>query len=235
MQQRKDLPPDAFPPRGVTKYQRFDVPAAALPYRKGTKPHRPDVLVPAIPDATGFSVATEWLGRLAAVIAVVLFALVVASIHKGLQVQHSARTVVDNFRLTNDFFAQRADLTAPATARKQLDELTGVLTQLNIATATDVDHLDALLPNARTLLAAGQGDTQIAGQLEGVATTLQGSAASLHQISAGANTTVTGVDNELTQALDLVNQLNAELTRTTNKLALVPATDAFIPAPGGNR
>lgn len=213
------------------------MPAAALPYRKGTKPHRPDVLVPAIPDATGFSVATEWLGRLAAVIAVVLFALVVASIHKGLQVQHSARTVVDNFRLTNDFFAQRADLTAPATARKQLDELTGVLTQLNIATATDVDHLDALLPNARTLLAAGQGDTQIAGQLEGgVATTLQGSAASLHQISAGANTTVTGVDNELTQALDLVNQLNAELTRTTNKLALVPATDAFIPAPpGGNR
>ncbi len=167
MQQRNDLPPDAFPPRGLTRYQRFDVPAAALPYRKGTKPHRPDVLVPAIPDATGFSVATEWLGRLAAVIAVVLFALVVASIHKGLQVQHSARTVVDNFRLTNDFFAQRADLTAPATARKQLDELTGVLTQLNIATATDVDHLDALLPNARTLLAAGQGDTQIAGQLEG--------------------------------------------------------------------
>ncbi|ELB89143.1 transmembrane protein [Rhodococcus wratislaviensis IFP 2016] len=218
----------------MTKFQRFDVPAAALPYRKGTKPHRPDVLVPAIPDATGFSVATEWLGRLAAVIAVVLFALVVASIHKGLQVQHSARTVVDNFRLTNDFFAQRADLTAPATARKQLDELTGVLTQLNIATATDVDHLDALLPNARTLLAAGQGDTQIAGQLEGVATTLQGAAASLHQISAGANMTVSGVDNELTQAIDLVNQLNGELTRTTNKLALVPATDAFIPAPGGN-
>ncbi|AII11439.1 MULTISPECIES: hypothetical protein [Rhodococcus] len=234
MQQPNDLPPDAFPPRGLTKYQRFDVPATALPYRKGAMPHRTDVLVPAIPDVTGFSVATEWLGRLAAVVAVVLFALVVASIHKGLQVQHSARTVVDNFRLTNDFFAQRADLTAPATARRQLDELAGVLTQLNAATATDVDHLDALLPNARTLLAAGQGDTQIANQLEGVATTLQGSAASLHQISASANTTVSGVDNELTQAIDLVNQLNAELTRTTNKLALVPATDTFIPAPEGN-
>ncbi|WP_037202914.1 hypothetical protein, partial [Rhodococcus opacus] len=190
MQQGTDLPPEAYPRRGLAGLQRFDVPASALPYRKGVLPHRPDIPVSAAPGSTGFAVVTEWMGRLAAAVALVLFALVLGAIHKGQLVQDSARTIVGNFRLTNDYFAQRADLTAPATARKQLDELAGVLTQLNTATATDVDHLSALLPDARALLTAGQGDTAIAGQLETVANTLQGSAASLHQISADANTTV---------------------------------------------
>lgn len=234
MKMGTDLPDEAYPRRGLAGLQRFDVPASALPYRKGTLPQRPDVPVTAAAESNGFTVATEWMGRLAAVLALVLFALVLMAIQKGQLVQDSARTIVDNFRITNDYFAQRADLTAPATARKQLDELAGVLADLNTATATDVDHLAALLPDARALLAAGQGDTAIAGQLEDVATTLQGSAASLHQISADANTTVSDVNNELTTAIDLVNQLNSELTRTTNKLALIPAQDALIPAPGGN-
>ncbi|TQC49776.1 hypothetical protein EEB14_07415 [Rhodococcus sp. WS4] len=234
MQQGTDLPDEAYPRRGLAGLQRLDIPASALPYRKGVLPHRLDIPSTATPSSTGFAVATEWMGRLAAVLAVVLFGLVLAAIHKGELVQDSARTIVDNFRLTNEYFAQRADLTAPATAHRQLDELAGVLAQLNTATAADVEHLAALLPDARALLAAGQGDTQIAGQLETVATTLQGSAASLHQISADANTTVSDVNNELSTAIDLVNALNAELTRTTNKLALIPEQGAFIPAPGGN-
>lgn len=234
MQQGTDIPGEAYPRRGLAGLQRFDVPASALPYRKGVVPQRPDVPVTAAASSNGFTVATEWMGRLAAVLAIILFGLVLMAINKGQQVQDSARTIVDNFRITNDYFAQRADMTAPATARRQLDELAGVLANLNTATATDVDHLAALLPDARALLAAGQGDSTIAVQLEGVATTLQGSAASLHQISADANTTVSDVNNELTTAIDLVNQLNSELTRTTNKLALIPAQDAIIPAPGGN-
>lgn len=225
---------EAYSRRGLAGHQRFDVPASALPYRKGVLPQRLDVPMTAAPGSTGFAQVTEWMGRLAAALALVLFGLVLITIHKGHLVQDSARTIVDNFRLTNDYFAQRADMTAPATARRQLDELAEVLAKLNTATATDVEHLAALLPNARTLLAAGQGDTAIAGQLRTVAHALQGSAASLHQISAAADSTVSDVDHELTTAIELVHQLNSELTRTTNKLALIPAQDAFIPAPGGN-
>ncbi|QXC46337.1 hypothetical protein [Rhodococcus qingshengii] len=199
--------------------------------RKAGLRRRTDVPTSVITTSSGFAVATEWLGRAAAALAVVLFALVMMTIHKGLQVQESARATVDNFRITNEFFTQRADLTAPATARRQLDELAGILGQLNIAAASDVDHLAALLPDAQALVAAGQGDARIAQQLETVATTLQSSAASLHEISSSANTTVSSVDGELSQAIDLVNQLNAELTRTTNKLSFVPAQDALIPAP----
>ena len=236
MQQRNDIPPQAFPRRrGPSGYQRFDVPASALPYRKGSHPLMLATPIGEMHDSTGFSVTTEWFGRLAAVMAAALFVLVMLAIHKGLLVQHSSRTIVDNFRNTNQMFTDRADLTAPATARKQLDELKGILTDLNVATAADVDHLGGLLPNAGALLAAGQGDTQIAGQLETVAYTLSGSAASLHQISAEANTTVSDVNDQLTQALDLVGQLNAELSRTTDKLAPLPAQNALIPAPGGNR
>lgn len=232
MQQGNTLSPASLSRRGLAGYQRFDIPTSALPERKSPPTHPPGA---SGPTQTRYAVVTEWCGRAAAVTAVVLFGMVLLTIHKGLLVQDSARTVVDNFRVTNEFFAQRADLTAPATARKQLDELNGVLAQLNSAAATDVDHLAALLPNAQALVAAGQGDTQIAGQLESVATTLQGSAASLHQVSSDANTTVSTVNDELTRALDLTTQLNSELTRTANKLALVPASDAFIPAPEGNR
>ncbi|WP_413768893.1 hypothetical protein [Rhodococcus pyridinivorans] len=196
---------------------------------------RHDLPASVIPGPSGYAVATEWIGRLAAVLAIVLLAMVLATIHKGLQVQNSARTTVANFRTTNDFFAQRADLTAPATARQQLEELSGVLTQLNTAAAADVNHLAALLPDAQALVAAGRSDADIAAQLESVATTLQDSAASLHAISTEANTTVAAVDQELTTALTLVEELNSGLTRTYNKLTLVPEMGAFIPAPTGGQ
>ncbi|TQC49653.1 hypothetical protein EEB14_08465 [Rhodococcus sp. WS4] len=221
-------------PKKILKgFLRVDVHDWALPTRTRAQQRRADVPPETVPGSSGYAVATEWLGRLAAVLAVVLFVMVMATIHKGLQVQESARTTVDNFRVTNEFFAQRADLTAPATARAQLDELARILTQLNTTAATAVDHLAALIPDAQSLVAAGQGDAQMAEQLEDVATSLRGSAASLHDISSNANTTVSAVDAELSQAIEVGNQLNAELTRTTNKLGLVPAQDAFIPTPAG--
>nr|BAF48513.1 hypothetical protein [Rhodococcus erythropolis] len=224
-----------IPRQGRASFRRLDSLPTARQREKGKLPRRSDIPASSIPGSTGFAIATEWLGRVAAAMAVILFVLVMMSIHKGLLVQHSARTLVNNFRDTNQMFTDRADLTAPATARKQLDELKGILTQLNSATATDVDHLAALLPNMEALLSAGQGDTQIANQLQTVATTLEGSAGSLRQISSAANTTVSQVNDELTQVIALVNQLNAELTRTTNKVAPIPAQDALIPAHGGHR
>ncbi|MBF6278411.1 hypothetical protein IU458_33690 [Nocardia nova] len=166
--------------------------------------------------------------------AVILFVLVLSAIQKGLSVQDSTRSIVDNFRTTNEMFSERADLAAPATARRQLDELKEILAQLNSVASADVDHLAALLPNASALRAAGESDVQIAAQLQGMAATLADAATSLHRISAAANTTVSEINDELGRALELVAQLNAELTRTTNKLAPLPAQDAVIPAPGGN-
>lgn len=186
-------------------------------------------------ESTRFGIATEWVGRCAALVSVILFVLVMMAIHKGLTVQGSSRTVVENFRTTNDFFADRADLTAPAKARQQLDELTGILAALNSSGATAVNSLGALLPDAATLVTAGQGDSRIAAQLETVAATLQNSAASLNRISTEANTTVTDVDSALSDALVLVDALNSELARTTDKLALVPETAPYIPAPEGIR
>lgn len=211
----------------LAAHQRFDIPTSALP--AGTVNNR-------IPVAPGpFAGVTEWIGRLAAIVAAVLVVVVVISIQKGLKVQHSARAVVDNFHTTNQYFAQRADLNAPATARQELEQLKGVLMQLNTSTAADTNQLGDLLPNMRALLAAGQGDTSIAHQLQGVAGSLAGAAGSLHKISADADTTVTDVDNQLTEAIALAGQLNAQLGRTTDKLAPIPGQGAVIPAPGGTR
>lgn len=218
--------------------RRFDVPASALPRRDGVVlVERPDIPPEDVSDANGFTVATEWVGRVAAVMAIVLFALVMIAIQKGLEVQDSARTVVTNFHTANDYFDERADLTAPATARRQLEELQGVLVQLNKQTAIDVEHLGHLLPDMRDLLAAGRGDTRIAKQLQGIATTLQQSAASLQTISSNADQTVSSVDGQLDEAIALVQQLNNELARTTRKLAPIPPQDGIIPPPapaGGN-
>ena len=182
-----------------------------------------------------FTAATEWVGRITAVVALALLVLVIMAIHKGQVVQQSSRTIVENFTNTNGMFDERADLTAPSTARKQLEELTGILADLNAAAAVDVEHLGSLLPNASVLVDAGRDDAEIAGQLEGVALVLQDSAASLNQISTDADITVSQVDGALDRALTLVAELNAELARTTDKLAPIPATGPFIPAPEGIR
>ncbi|AZG46816.1 hypothetical protein [Gordonia insulae] len=195
---------------------------------------RTDLPPDELPTSSRFAIVTEWAGKFAAVLAVVLFILVLLAIHKGLLVQHTAKTVVTDFRTTNQYFADRADLTAPATARKQLEQLRAVLDDLNSAGARDVDQLNALLPDARALLVAGQNDSQIAEQLRGVTGSLQSAATSIHKIAATADNTVAQVAVKLDQALRLARQLNAELNRTTVKLAPIPAQDGLIPPPGEN-
>lgn len=216
---------------------RTDVRTEDMPYRDGeTLRMRPDIDSGEIRGSSGFAVATEWIGRVAAIVAVVLFALVLVTIHKGLAVQHSARQVVDNFHTANDYFDQRADLSAPATARHQLEQLQGVLTDLNKSAAVDVGNLADLVPNMQRLLAAGQGDQQIAVSLQQIAASLKESAGSLRTIATSANSTVSGVNDQLGVAIDLVEELNNELSRTTKKLAPIPAQNGLIPPQpaGGN-
>ncbi|WCT06038.1 hypothetical protein [Rhodococcus qingshengii] len=184
--------------------------------------------------STRYAIATDWTTRLCVVLALCLAVLVLMSIHKGLLVQRSAATVVDDFHTANQYFADRADLSAPATARSELERLSKVLEELNAVGGEDVRLLSDLLPDASALLAAGQTDALLAEQLREVAATLHTSAQSIHQIAATADTTVSEVAVKLDETLTLVKQLNAELSRTTAKLAPIPAQNQFIPAPGGN-
>ncbi|MCQ4118314.1 hypothetical protein [Rhodococcus tibetensis] len=165
----------------------------------------------------------------------VLLVLVLIAIQEGLAVRQSTRAIVDNFRQANQYFDERADLAAPARVRKELSDLKIVLAELNAATAADVDQLAAMLPDMRTLVTAGHNDVDIAHQLHGVSSSLQGAAGSLHAISADADAAVVKVNDRLLAALQLADQLNAELERTTVKLAPLPAQGNVIPAPTGGK
>ncbi|MCG7631454.1 MULTISPECIES: hypothetical protein [Gordonia] len=184
------------------------------------------------PTSTRFAVATEWAGKVAAVLAALLLLLVLMAIHKGLLVQYTAKSIVTDFRTTNQHFEDRADFSATAGARQRLEDLRAVLDDLNAAAARDVQQLTDLLPDAQALLAAGQTDSQIAQQLRAVTGSLQTAAGAINQIAVTADTTVDQISTKLNEALRLVRQLNAELTRTTVKLAPIPAQDDLIPAPG---
>lgn len=185
---------------------------------------RTDVPEEALRSSSGVAIATDWAGRLAAVVSIVLFVLVMMAVQKGLAVQQSARQVVQDFHTANDFFAERADFEAAAKAKEQLQRLSGVLGRLNGAAATDVDALAATLPDVADLVAAGRGDVAVAEQLRGVATTLQGSAGSLNQIATDARTSVSQVNSDVAKAIDLVSELNAQLAVTERKLSLLPST-----------
>lgn len=185
---------------------------------------RTDVPADAVRSSSVVAITTEWLGRLAAIIAIVLFVFVMMAIHKGKVVQTSAKEIVQDFHSANNYFASRADFDAATRAKEELQRLAGVLNQLNDATANDVTDLAATLPDVNRLLAAGKGDVNIAGQLQTVAKTLQGSAGSLHQIANGAEASVSSVNDLVASAIDLVNQLNAQLAITERKLAPLPAT-----------
>ncbi|WKN53359.1 hypothetical protein R1X32_45070 [Rhodococcus opacus] len=165
----------------------------------------------------------------------VLLVLVLNAISEGLAVRQSTRAIVDNFGQANQYFDQRADLAAPARVRSELADLRTVLAELNSATAADVDELAAMLPDMQTLVAAGHDDVTIAHQLHGLSSSLQGAAGSLHAISADADVAVVKVNDRLLAALQLADQLNAELERTTVKLAPLPAQGNLIPAPTGGK
>ncbi|GGO00741.1 hypothetical protein GCM10011610_70030 [Nocardia rhizosphaerihabitans] len=203
---------------------RHIVPLSALLHRDNAAVRYP---------LTRFSRATEWLGRLAAVMSAVLLVLVLMTVRKGLDVQHSTATIVDNFRQANQYFDERADLGSPARARDELLALRTILAELDSATEADVEKLALLLPDLQILVTAGHSDVNIANQLHGVASALQSAAGSLPGIAADANASVASVNDRLLVALDLVDRLNAELQRTTDKLAPIPAQGNLIPAPAG--
>lgn len=185
---------------------------------------RSDVPYSYLASSTRWAIGTEWLGRLAACVALVLMAMVLQTIHKGLAVQHSAHSIVTDFHTANDFFDKRADLSAPKKVRHQLETLRGVLTALNGSAAVDVRELSAVLPVVDRLLDAGHGDVRIAKQLREIAATLSGSAGDLRTIGTRADGTVSQVDRQLSEALHQIDLLNAQLDRTTHKLAILPAT-----------
>ncbi|WP_202033221.1 hypothetical protein [Nocardioides sp. WS12] len=205
---------------------RDDISFSDLPSRgnSGSTNRRYDVPHKYLAGSTGWAVATEWLGRLAATVAIVLMIMVFHTIHKGLVVQDSADKIVTDFHTANDFFADRADMNAPKKVRKQLQALQRVLAQLDDAAALDVRELSAVLPIVDRLLKAGEGDVRIAKQLKEIATILGGSAGELRAIATKADATVSGVDRQLSEALRQVELLNSQLERTTRKLAILPAT-----------
>jgi hypothetical protein len=166
--------------------------------------------------------AIEWLGGLAAVLAVTLTALALLTIYKGRLFQGDVRHIVQDLHTTNDYFASRADFTMTTKARDTVQTLAGVLSDLNKSAAQDVANLAAIMPDVQRLLAAGRGDVNIAQQLQGVGATLQSSATSIRGVANNANSSVAGIDAQLSQALSLVRQLNGQLAITQRKLAILP-------------
>lgn len=166
----------------------------------------------------------EWFGRILAALAIFLLILSVITMHRGKVVQRSAKNIVADFHTANDFFATRANFNSPTVVRQELETLSGILTQLNQQTITDVQLLGTTLPSLTALVAAGSTDVSIAQQVTVIGTGLQKNATTLNSIGAQASGVVSSVIQLLNQAQDLVNQLNAQLTAIASKLSIVPAT-----------
>lgn len=190
---------------------------------------RTDIPPERIAGSSRSAIGLEWIARLAAVLAIVLLVLVVFSVQRGRLVQDSAKGVVADFHMANDFFAARADFRAPTTAREQMQQLAVVLRDLEGVTRTDVDLLAATVPDVQRLLEAGRGDVRIAHELDEVATTLQQAGRDLNDISSAADGTVSAVNSEVATADRQVEALNAQLAQIERKLALLPA----VPIPPG--
>ncbi|MEB3371355.1 hypothetical protein [Saccharopolyspora mangrovi] len=185
---------------------------------------RTDIPAEAVRSSSATAIITEWTGRVAAMISIVLFVLVMFTVQKGLAVQHSAQQVVHNFHTANDYFSSRADFAAAAQAKNHLQRLYGVLSRLNETTEKDVNALSATLPDVARLLEAGRGDVALAQDLRAVADMLQQSAGSLNSIARDAHMSVSQVNSDLSTAVDLVGKLNAQLATMEQKLALLPST-----------
>jgi methyl-accepting chemotaxis protein len=211
---RTNTPTVKFP--GMRR--RDDVPSSELP---GTN-RRNDIPANTIPGSSRAAITVEWVGRLAAVAAIILFTLVMVTIHRGKVVQHSAKAVVHDFHVANDFFSHRANFQAPAVAKQELQQLATVLTQLNGTTAADVHELAGTLPDVRRLAAAGSGDVAIAKRMRSMGHDLQGGADDLRTVAVNANSVVGMIDDNMDQAVDAVGQLNDQLARTERKIAVVP-------------
>lgn len=199
---------------------------------KARPTRRDDIPAHTIAGSSKTAIGLEYIAKVAALLAVALLVLVVISINRGREVQTSAKGIVADFHTANNFFTDRADFQAPTTAREELQQLSGVLTQLNGATETDVNMLAATVPDVQRLLNAGRGDVDIANQLNGVAATLKNAGQSLNGISNQADDTVSAVNGQVGAANGNVGQLNAVLAQIDHKLAVLPALP--IPPSAGN-
>ncbi|MET8249566.1 hypothetical protein ABZV31_37515 [Streptomyces sp. NPDC005202] len=193
---------------------------------------RSDIPMSAVPGSTVSALIIEWVGRLAAISAVILLALTLQTLQKGRVVQASADQIVDDFHTANDFFADRANMKAPGVARAKLQELAKTLAALDKATATDVNLLSSTVPDVRRLGAAGKGDVRIAKRLQGTAEILKGAAGDLRIVAVDANHVVGNVDGHMARTVSLVQQLNAQLAEIERKLAAVPAREGGTPTSG---
>ncbi len=184
---------------------------------------RTDIPPGGLPGSSWSAIALEYLARLCAVAAVVLLALVIVAIHHGRQTKLAGEATTAAFRTLNGLFDTRADFTAPARARQQLQTLNTVLTDLDTTAAADVDLLASTLPDVQRLILAGRGDVTIARELVPVAERLRKAGTDLHEISEDADNTASAANRQVVLANQRIDQLNAQLAQIQRKLALLPA------------
>jgi hypothetical protein len=208
---------------------RDDVPDSAIPRQRGRLHQRNDIHHEAIAGSSVWAVATEWLGRFAAVLAIFVVLQVLEAVHTGQQIQTSAAKIVDNMETTNEFFDDRADFTVPARARSQLEMLATVLAKLDRSAGSSVDLLASTLPSIRKILNNVDGNAGIAGKLLALGRELREAATSISATAEGADATVKTAGAELKKTIALLDDLNGELAQIERRLAPVPDLSGVLP------
>lgn len=208
---------------------RVDVPDSALPRQRGQLHRRSDVSPEAIPGSSGWAIATEWLGRIAAVLAIFVVLQVLEAVETGQQIQTSATAIVDNMETTNEFFDDRADFTVPARARTQLEALATVLAKLDRSASASVDLLASTLPLIRKILNNVNGNAGIAGKLLALGKELRQAASSIRATAEAADATVKTAGAQLKKTIALLDDLNRELAQIERRLAPVPNLSGVLP------
>lgn len=214
---------------GKVMLVRSDVPDSAIPRQLGQLHRRADIRKDAIAGSSIWAVTTEWLGRIAALMAIFVALQVLEAVNTGQQIQASAATIVDNMKTTNKFFDDRADFTAAARARKQLETLATVLAKLDRSASSSVDILASTLPAIRDVVASVDGNANIAGKLLALGEELRKAAASIRATAQGADSTVKTAGEELKKTIALLDDLNAELAQIERRLAPVPNISGVLP------
>lgn len=185
---------------------------------------RTDVYSGDVPGSGPSTLFIEWFGRVLAFVGIIMLLLAVITMHRGKVVQRSAKAIIADFQTANGFFATRANFNSPTMVKEQLQTLAQILTDLNKQTIIDVELLGRALPALTSLVNAGDRDVKIAEEVKGLGMMLQGVAIRLNSIAADANVTVSSVIALLTRTIDLVGQLNDQLTSIASKLSILPST-----------
>ena len=208
---------------------RTDVPLTALPRQRGVLVRRDDIPPHEIAGSSKCAIATEWIGRGAAVLSAFVLFQVLQAVETGQDVQASGAGIVQNMKATNQMFDERADFAAASRARRQLQDLQQVLAELNASAAVDADLLARALPDLQRLLATVNNNSQLAGDLRSLGQELSTAAASIRATAVKADGTVKAASGELTTTLQLLDELNAVLARIERRLAPVPDLSGVTP------